>query len=273
MSSTGDDIALNNDGTRVADPLASVSDDQSTAQAGPMDWRGFARANSVIRYVFSAINTTCRGIAIYRSARVISDRLKRISSLPVHEAVALVCCMWIEDPAIALHGERGILMADDVSRLEFDDFARSIRRWLRAEAYHLCGDWFESDDLVQIALCKLQQRWDRLDRHNELGAYARRIVVHSLLTERRRARWRLEVSTPIEADAVANSAAYAAVEDRAVLLPALQRLGSRQRAVLALRFLHDLSVEQTAQTLGCSPGTVTSQTVRALASLRRDLAM
>jgi RNA polymerase sigma factor (sigma-70 family) len=55
------------------------------------------------------------------------------------------------------------------------------------------------------------------------------------------------------------------------LIAALQRLGSRQRAVVFLRFWSDLSTESTAAVLGCSPGTVRSQTHRALATLRGTL--
>jgi RNA polymerase sigma factor (sigma-70 family) len=52
---------------------------------------------------------------------------------------------------------------------------------------------------------------------------------------------------------------------------ALARLPARQRAVLVLRFFYDMSVEQTAETLRCAPGTVKSQTSAALAGMRRLL--
>jgi RNA polymerase sigma factor (sigma-70 family) len=56
--------------------------------------------------------------------------------------------------------------------------------------------------------------------------------------------------------------------ERETLIAALATVPARQRAVLVLRFLQDLSVEQAATTLGCSTGTVKSQTTRGLANLR-----
>ncbi|MFV2009844.1 MULTISPECIES: SigE family RNA polymerase sigma factor [unclassified Micromonospora] len=164
-------------------------------------------------------------------------------------------------------------MAHDADEVEFERFVRLIRHWLRKEAYDICGDWHEAEDLVQIALFKMYQHWNRLDRRTALGAYARRIVVRNFLTERRRPRWRHESATTsiTTTDIALAPTPHTAVDDRVYLSPALRRLGPRQRAVLALRFFHDLSVTQTAHALGCATGTVTSQTVRALAALRRDL--
>jgi RNA polymerase sigma factor (sigma-70 family) len=55
------------------------------------------------------------------------------------------------------------------------------------------------------------------------------------------------------------------------MLAALARLGPRQRACVVLRYYEDLSIEQTAEILDCSPGTVKSQTARALDSLRHAM--
>ena len=46
-------------------------------------------------------------------------------------------------------------------------------------------------------------------------------------------------------------------------------LPERQRVTVALRFYEELSVAETAAALGCSTGTVKSNTSRGLAALRR----
>jgi RNA polymerase sigma factor (sigma-70 family) len=61
------------------------------------------------------------------------------------------------------------------------------------------------------------------------------------------------------------------VLDRDALMRAARALPSGQRAVLVLRFFDELSVEETARALGCTAGTVKSQTSRALANLRAAL--
>src|SRR5699024_3085903 len=61
------------------------------------------------------------------------------------------------------------------------------------------------------------------------------------------------------------------LEDRDLLMAALASVGPRQRAVLVLRYWEDLSVDQVAEVLDCSPGTVKSQASRGLDALRKVL--
>lgn len=59
-------------------------------------------------------------------------------------------------------------------------------------------------------------------------------------------------------------------EEAAVMWEAVAHLAPRQRACLVLRYYEDLSVRETAALLGCSVGTVKSQTSRALDRLRQE---
>jgi RNA polymerase sigma factor (sigma-70 family) len=96
----------------------------------------------------------------------------------------------------------------------------------------------------------------------------RRAIVHAHASRWRR-RWRGEISTSTLPGPHGDVDLFAAADERRVVLAALLTLPVRQRATLILRYYEDLTEVETAATLGCSVGTVKSQTVKALSSLRR----
>ncbi len=141
-------------------------------------------------------------------------------------------------------------------------------------AFLVCGDWHRAEDAVQTALTKLYLAWPRLHDRGAVDAYARRVVLRVLIDERRLGWFRRERSTQAPPDR-ADEDPVATTGDRMALLAALSRLPPRQRAVLVLRFWEDQSIEQVSGLLGCSEGTVKSQSTRGLQTLRgllRDFA-
>jgi RNA polymerase sigma-70 factor (sigma-E family) len=133
-------------------------------------------------------------------------------------------------------------------------------------AWLLTGDWQHAEDLVQTALAKVWPRWSRIAAKGDPDAYVRRAIVTTYLTWRRR-RWHGE-RPELVPDLVSRDDAYAESDLRAAFGRILPELPPRQRAVVVLRFYDDLSVEQVAGLMGCSVGTVKSQTSKALAHLR-----
>jgi RNA polymerase sigma-70 factor (sigma-E family) len=132
-------------------------------------------------------------------------------------------------------------------------------------AYLLCSDAHQADDIVQAALTSLYLNWRRASRADNLDAYVHRILVRRYLDEKRR-RW----SGVLLRDAMPElpTGDNHGFEEREELVAALRSLPKGQRAVLVLRYLGDLSVESTAEMLGCSVGNVKSQASRGLATLR-----
>jgi len=149
----------------------------------------------------------------------------------------------------------------------YRDYVAHRMDGLRRTAYLLCGDWHMADDLVATALVKLLRHWRRISVMEQPDAYVRRMLLRAWLDEKRRP-WRREHATavlPDRATAAADSA------ERLTILAHLAELPPRRRAVLVLRYFCDLSVAETAEALGCSEGTVKSQTARALDALRARL--
>ncbi|SDU72386.1 RNA polymerase sigma-70 factor, sigma-E family [Jiangella alkaliphila] len=142
------------------------------------------------------------------------------------------------------------------------------RSYLRRVAYLVCGDWHAAEDLVQTALIKLYAAWPRIHTDGAEDAYVRRIIVRAHLDEERRP-WRRERIGLDGIDAAAPESL--SLEDSDALVTALKALPQRQRATVVLRYWCGLSVEETADDLGCTTGTVKSQTARAMAGLRASL--
>jgi RNA polymerase sigma-70 factor (sigma-E family) len=170
-----------------------------------------------------------------------------------------------------------VTAAEEVGRVsgeweaEFGEYVAARAGGLVRFAYLLCDDWHRAEDTVQRALTRLYLVWRRLDHTDAIDAYVRTIVVRVLADEGRLARYRrerLSVRMPEPAPIADQSGR---TDERMAILAALRRVPPRQRAALVLRYWEDLSVEQAADVLDCSPGTVKSQTSRGLETLRRLL--
>jgi RNA polymerase sigma-70 factor (sigma-E family) len=154
---------------------------------------------------------------------------------------------------------------------EFTAYASARLPWLGRVAYLLCNDASRADDLVQAAMTRLYIHWGRVSAADNVDGYARTVLVRAFLADQGTA-WTRRVTVAAEPSADSPELAAVDLETRLDLRTALAALPARQRAVVVLRFYCDLSVEETAALLGCSQGTVKSQTARGLEALRRVIA-
>ena len=151
---------------------------------------------------------------------------------------------------------------------EFTEYASARLPALRRLAVVLCQDWQAADDLVQVTITKLYVHWDKAEQRSY------RCLREGCPSPRVRPRAPIQLGEEVRltggmADRQAGEVDHDAVLD---LRGAVAALPPRQRAVLVLRFYCDLNVDQSAQVLDCSPGTVKSQTAKANSALRRVLA-
>ena len=147
---------------------------------------------------------------------------------------------------------------------DFTEFVHGAWPSLYRTAYLLLGEHAAAEDLVQTALAKTYGSWHRVRDLNAAPAYARATLVNTASSWFRRKSWRNERPTEV----LPESGDERDPSDRPAVLAALAHLPPRQRAVVVLRFYEDLSVAQAAGALGCSEGTIKSQTHDALRALR-----
>jgi RNA polymerase sigma factor (sigma-70 family) len=126
-------------------------------------------------------------------------------------------------------------------------------------AYRLLGSREDARDVAH---------WRRTSHHPE--AWVTRVAANASIDHLRRSRGRSLDGRPPRELAGPDHGALAA--QRLELVRALADLPRRQRQVVVLRYLADLSEARVAEDLGCSAGTVKQHASRGLAALRAALA-
>jgi len=151
---------------------------------------------------------------------------------------------------------------------DYVEYVSASLERLRRTAFMLCGDADRADDIVQSALVSVYLRWAKIRTVENLDGYVHRVLVRRYIDEARRSWARVLLAWRVPERAATPTAS---TEDADAVQAALARLGHGQRSVLVLRFICDMSVQETAAVLNCSTGNVKSQTSRGLATMREAL--
>jgi RNA polymerase sigma-70 factor (sigma-E family) len=161
--------------------------------------------------------------------------------------------------------------ARDEAEQQFSAYFSARFHKARRLAYLLCGDWHRADDLAQTAFVRVASSWHRIRDPNAVDSYLRTCLMRSFFTDQRRMWRRREHSTADVPDREVGADSADAVATRVAVMRALAQVPPRQRAVLVCRYYDGLDVAATAKVLGCTEGTVKSQSARGLAALRAAL--
>ena len=164
-------------------------------------------------------------------------------------------------------GDRGERRS--LSEAEFTAYVQERRSSLYATAYHLTGDRFEAEDLLQSALFSTYRAWDRISDKAAVGGYLRRTMTNLHISAWRRRKLN-EYPTEELPETPGDMDAMRGTELRTVLWQALARLPELQRTMLVLRYYEGRTDPEIADILDISVGTVKSSIWRSLRRLRED---
>lgn len=145
--------------------------------------------------------------------------------------------------------------------------AAEFPRLVRGLTFYV-GSQALAEELAQEALLRACSRWEHVGQLDRPGAWCRRVAINLANSQLRRRR--LERRTRhrlFERNGYTNPDTAMAI----VVQQAVAALPSRQRAVVVLRLVYDLSVQDVAAEMGVSVDAVKSLTKRAVATLRAEL--
>src|SRR5258707_5547315 len=144
-------------------------------------------------------------------------------------------------------------MAETASRQDFGEFYSSSAARLVRHGYALTGDMAEAQDIAQEAFARAWPRWPVVRACDSPEAWVRRVATNLAAS-----RWRRIRVARATAGQAAEQHAPEVSTDTVALVSGLRTLPERQRTVLVLHYMCDLTVDQIAAELGCPPGSVKS---------------
>ncbi|MEU4471743.1 SigE family RNA polymerase sigma factor [Micromonospora sp. NPDC023888] len=151
--------------------------------------------------------------------------------------------------------------------MTFEEYVSSRGPALVRLARLLTGDEHRAEDLTQEVLSQAYVHWRRIARADRPDVYVRRMLVNA-----NHSWWRRRSSRELVVDSFAERAQRGDLggeaADRDEMWRLILGLPDRQRAVLVLRYYEDLDDATIAQILDCSPVTVRTHAMRAIANLR-----
>lgn len=156
---------------------------------------------------------------------------------------------------------------------DFESWARAHHHRLLGIARVVTGDPTLAQDVLQDCLMDMYERWERISgKDSHPLAYAAR-TMGSKAANHRRTAWGRRVHVTDEAGLLDTHSAdpSASVTDRIVVGAVLRQLTSRQRQVVAMHYLLDMSISEIAAELGRPTGSITSDLTRARQRLRTNL--
>lgn len=136
----------------------------------------------------------------------------------------------------------------------FAKFVASRSEALLRSAWLLTGDSGRAEDLLQTVLARAWRHWARIVAGGQPEAYVRRALYTTYVSWWRR-RWRDEVPAAQPPEVAGRGDLADEEANRDAIRRALDRLSRQQRAIVVLRYAEDLSIERTAELLGCSIAT------------------
>lgn len=144
-------------------------------------------------------------------------------------------------------------MAEAASRLDFDEFYSCSAARLIRHGYALTGDMTEAQDIAQEAFARAWQRWAMVRACDSPEAWVRRVATNLAAS-----RWRRIRVARAAAARTAEQHTPEVSTDTVALVNGLRTLPERQRTVLVLHYMCDLTIDQIAAELGCPAGSVKS---------------
>jgi RNA polymerase sigma factor (sigma-70 family) len=154
-----------------------------------------------------------------------------------------------------------------VGESSFEDVYRRELRPIVALATSLTGSREAGVDLAHEAMLRAYRDWGKVGSLDRPGAWIRRVLINLAIDHQRRRQRerrlldRLQPAAPLEyADPVS-----------AQFWAAVRGLPERQRAAVALHYLEDLPIEEIADILEVSAGTIKTSLFKARRSLARSL--